>query len=310
MRRRDFIIGLVGSATWPFTTSGQQPLMRRIGVLFYGTSTLGDQVNLAFRQGLADKGYVDGRDVEIVYHSTDRYHQLPELAANLLRQRVDIIASMGAGKPLASARATTVVPPIVYLVGAEAYGSDFTPVSASTGVNAAKRIDLLRDIAPNVKTIGYFHNPNIGTAETRMQSIETAARRAGLRLLIAYATTSSEIEPAFATLLRKEVDAFAFGTNPLFIAQTDQLVSLAARYRLPAIYPYREQVEVGGLLSYGGGISHAWRLAGAYAGSIIKGEKPMQQIVRAEMVLNLRTAKALNLEISPQVLRAFDALIG
>src|ERR1700733_6765373 len=286
MRRRAFIAGLGSTAAWPLVARAQQQPLPMVGVLFFGTESLGQALGAAFRKGLGEQGYFDGRNVEILYRFTDMYDRLPGLAADLRRQGVSIIASMGAGSPSLAAMAATATTPTVFLVGGDSGPArGLVPNVDLPGANGAKRLSLLVEIVPTAKSIGYFHNPTVGAAEARIRTIETTARTLGVRLVIANASTPNEIEPAFTTFAGQRTGALVLGTNPLFIARTDQLIALAAQYRLPAIYPYREQVEAGGLMSYGASISDAWRLAGTYAGSILKGEKPVQQSTHIEMVL-------------------------
>jgi putative tryptophan/tyrosine transport system substrate-binding protein len=311
MRRRAFIAGLGSAAAWPLVARAQQqPAMPMVGVLFFGTESLGQALGAAFRKDLGEEGYFDGRNVEILYRFTDMYDRLPGLAADLRRRGVSIIASMGAGSPSLAAMAATATTPIVFLVGSDSGAARrLVPNVDLPGANGAKRLGLLVEIVPTAKSIGYFHNPTVGEAEARIRTIETAARTLGVRLVIANANTPSEIEPAFTTFAGQRTGALVLGTNPLFIARTDQLIALAAQYRLPAIYPYREQVEAGGLMSYGASISDAWRLAGTYAGSILEGEKPVQQSTHIEMVLNLKTAKVLGLEVPTAIRQRFDTFI-
>jgi len=308
MQRREFIAGL-GAAAWPLAARAQQQPLPMVGVLFFGTESLGRALDAAFRKGLGEQGYFDGRNVEIFYRNTDMYDRLPGLAADLRRRGVSVIASMGAGGPSLGARAATATIPIVFLMGSDSGASGLIPSVDHPGANAAKRLGLLVKIVPTAKSIGYLHNPTVGAAEARIRTIETAARTLGVRLVVANASTPGEIEPAFTTFVGQGIGALVLGTNPLFIARTDQLIALAAQYRLPAVYPYREQVEAGGLMSYGASISDAWRLAGTYAGSILKGEKPVQQSTRIEMVLNLKTAKVLGLEVPTAIRQNVDEVM-
>jgi putative ABC transport system substrate-binding protein len=310
MRRREFIAGLGGAGAWSLVARARQRSLPMVGALFFGTESLGQALGSAFRNGLGEQGYFDGRNVEILYRYTDMYDRLPSLAADLRSRGVSIIASMGAGSPFLAATAATATVPIVFLLGSDSgAASGLVPSVDHPGANAAKRLGLLVEIVPTAKSIGYFHNPTVGAAEARIRTIENAARALGVRLVIANASTPSEIEPAFTTFVGQRTGALVLGTNPLFIARTDQLIALAAQYGLPAIYPYREQVEAGGLMSYGASISDAWRLAGTYAGSILKGEKPIERSMRIEMILNLKTANVLGLEVSTAIRQRFDGVI-
>jgi putative tryptophan/tyrosine transport system substrate-binding protein len=310
IRRRDALVLAAAAATfpiaWPCGLSAQQRQLPVAGLLYFGTEDLGKGIHAAFRDGLAEQGYVDGRNVEILYRSTDTYDRLPELAADLMRRQVAVIATMGAGTPTLPAQIATPTVPSVFLISGAPIAIGFVPRINDPGANATMRLGLLRQMLPAATSIGYLHNPTLGTGEIRIRTIETAARVLGIRLVVAHASTPSEIEPALTTLIDGGINGLMLGTNPLFIARTDQIIAVAAKHRLPAAYPYREQVALGGLLSYGGSISEAWHLAGAYAGRILRGEKPeqvpMQQSARIETLVNLKTAKALGIEVPAEML--------
>jgi putative ABC transport system substrate-binding protein len=313
MRRRDFIVAVGGAAAWPIGAAAQQQASPSVGVVFFGTENIGRVVDGAFRQGLGEQGYRDGQNVEVLYRNTEKYDRLPDLLGDLVRRRVAVIASMGAGNPALTATAATATVPVVFLIGRERAASGLVTGLSRPAGNVGKRLNVLVEIVPKVNSIGYLHNPTLGVAEARIRTIEAEARKHDLRLVIGHASTPGEIEPAFTMLAEQGIGALIFGTNPLFIARTDQLVSLAAEHALAAVYPYREQVEAGGLMSYGSSVSDAWRLAGNYAGRILKGERaadlPVPQSTRIELGINMKTAKALGLNVPTTLLGRADEVI-
>jgi putative ABC transport system substrate-binding protein len=325
MRRREFIAGLAGAAAWAPTSLAQQPAVPMIGIL-NGQSEAGNpQAFAVFRESLGNQGYIEGRNVEILYRWAEtRYDRLPVLAADLVRRRVALIVAGGGAAALAAAKAATATIPIVFIAGADPVELGFVtslnrPGGNATGVTfltvelLAKRLELLREIIPAAATIGFLVNPTTGDGKAAIREMESAARTLGVRLVVAKSSTASEIEVAFATLAGQHAKALAVASDPLFFNQANQLTALAARNAMPAIYHAREIVDAGGLMSYGASISDAYRLAGIDAGRILKGEKPadlpVQRSTRIEMVLNLKTAKALGLEVPTSVLLRADEVI-
>jgi putative tryptophan/tyrosine transport system substrate-binding protein len=324
MKRREFITFLGGAATWPLAARAQQASMPVIGVLNGGTEIVTGLG--ALRQGLGEQGYVEGRNLEILYRSAaGRYDRLPELAADLVRRRVAVIASQGGPASLAAISATATIP-IVFATGGDPIelglvasldrpGGNATGASFLTSELTAKRLELLHEIVPAATLIGFLFNPTNSVGEAERREAEIAARILGVRLVIAHASTASETEAAFAILVEQRIGALLVAGDPLFAnVQRDQLVAFAARHAVPAIYETREIVPAGGLMSYGAkDISGAYRLAGNYAGRILKGEKladlPVQRSTRTEMVLNLKTAKALGLTVPQSLLFAADEVI-
>jgi putative tryptophan/tyrosine transport system substrate-binding protein len=276
-----------------------------------------------FRQGLSETGWVEGQNLAIEYRWAEfRYEQLPALAAALVDRKVDIIAACGgSGEALAARSATTTIP-IVFATGADPVGTGLVASLARPGGNLTggailtveltqKRVELISELVPQAKVIGYLMNPKNSAIEPNIASAREAAGVKGLRLEILKAGTESEIDDVFATLGR--VDALVVGGDTLFISRREQIVSLAARYRVPAIYIWRDYVVAGGLISYGAIFTAAYRVAGAYAGKILKGSKPadlpVQQSTNFELVVNLKTAKALGLTIPPSILARADEVV-
>lgn len=327
MRRRDFIAGLGGAVAWPLVARAQQSAVPVIGFLCdFGESAFGPQI-AAFRTGLTEQGFVEGRNVTIVYRwAESQYDRLPALASDLVRRRVAVIIATGGPNSAIAAKAATTIIPIVFANGGDPFelglvtslnrpGGNITGVSFLIRPLTAKRFEILHKIVPTAKSIGFFRNPDLPQFQNQAQlkDLETAAQILGLRLVIADASTPSEIEKAFAFFVGQRIDALLVGTDALFVTQRKQLLTWAARYAIPTMFANRDEVEAGGLVSYGANISDANRLAGAYAGRILKGENsgnlPMQQSTRIEMALNLRTAKALGLTVPDTLLISADEVI-
>jgi len=280
----------------------------------------------AFHRGLSEQGYVDGRDVEVLYRHAEetRYDRLPSLADELVRRRAAVIVASGGPAAALAAKSASTTIPIVFLNGVDPVklglvaslnrpGGNLTGVSLLVQELTAKRLELLREIVPAIASIGLLVNPTGPQAAIDTEEAETAARLLGVRLVIQNASTHPEIEAAFPTLVEQRVGALLVGGDPFLFVQRDQLAALAARYKLPAIYALREHVEAGGLMSYGASISDAYRIAGTYAGRILKGEKPadlpVQQSTRIEMVLNIKAARALGLNIPLTLQASADEVI-
>ena len=327
MRRRDFIAAIGGSAglAWPRAAAAQQRGVPVIGYLAGGGSENSlPQLAAAFRRGLSEQGYVDGRNVTILRLSAEtRNERLPALAAELVRRQVALIFATG-GTELA-AKAATNTTPIVFSIGGDPVALGLIaslnhPGGNATGATylaeelAAKRLELLHESVPQVATIGYLTNPSRSQAEAAKKQVEGATRILGLRLTILNASNPSEIETAFASLADRRIGAMIMGDgDPLFFTQTELLAALSARYKVPAIHYLREFSDAGGLMSYGPSVADTHRIAGNYAGRILKGEKPgdlpVQQSTRIEMVLNLKTAKALGLDVPTSILLRADEVI-
>jgi ABC-type uncharacterized transport system substrate-binding protein len=326
MRRRDFIALFGGAAVWPLTASAEQVPMPVVGFLNPASLEARRDLIAAFRQGLAEAGYAEGRNVTIEYRWAENQNdRLPALAADLVRDRVAaIVAADGTAAALAAKAATATIP-IVFMVGADPVelglvSSLGRPAGNMTGVGAlavgtvAKRLQLLHELVPAAGTVAFLRNPtNPYFSALESGELQSAAPVIGVRLLLLDASTANEIEAAFAKLVEQRADAFLLGTDPFFITDRDLLVSLANRHKLPAIYPFREDAIAGGLASYGASNRDAFRLVGDYTGRILGGKKPadlpVQQVTNLEMVINLKTAKALGLSIPLPLLGRADKVI-
>jgi putative ABC transport system substrate-binding protein len=325
MRRREFITLLGGAAAaWPLAARAQQPSVPVIGYLDSGASSNEPHRAAAFRKGLSEMGYVEGQNVAIEYRwaegKTDR---LPALAADLVRRPVVMIAGAGTPAALAAKAATSTIPIIFETAGdpielglvasLNRPGRNVTGVTQLSSEMVPKRLGLLHDLIPTAKVIGFFVNPKDPRAESQTRDIQKAAHELGLQIHILNASTEAEIETAFTGLVQQGGGALIVGTSLFFNNRKDQFVTLAARHGIPTIYQYREYVDAGGLMSYGASLTDSYHLAGLYAGRVLKGEKPadlpVQQSVRFELVINLKTARALGLTIPPGVLAIADEVI-
>ncbi len=315
MKRREFITLLGGTAVaWPFAARAQQPTMPVIGFLHL-TSLETNRENLAtFRQGLADTGYIEGKNVAIEYRwSQGQNDRLPTLVAELVRLRVSVIAVLESTNGALAAKAATQTIPIVFMQGADPVqvglvgslnrpGGNLTGIGLLSAETAAKRLELLLELVPKATLIAYLRNPtNPIYAESETREVQVAARARGVRLLVVNASRPSEIETAFVDLVQQRADALQVSGDGYLLTQADQIVTLAARHAVPAIYAWPPYTAVGGLMSYGTNIRDAWRQAGIYTGRILKGEKPadlpVQQVTKIDLVINLKTAKTLGLDV-------------
>jgi ABC-type uncharacterized transport system substrate-binding protein len=314
MKRREFITLLGSAVAWPLAARAQQP-MPVIG--FMNAASPGPFANLvaAFRKGLEETGYVEGRNVSIEYRWAEgRYDRLPAFAAELVGRPVTVLVATGGEPAILAAKAATTSIPIVFATGADPVargfvasfnrpGGNITGATQLTTALSAKRIGLLRELVPNADPIGVLVNPSFPASADIVKDAQEAASQLGVRLVLLNAPTESEFEPAFATFVRERTRAVMVGADPFFNSRRDQLVALAARYALPAIYEWREFAAAGGLMSYGTRLPDAYHQVGVYSGRILKGEKPADlpvvQASRFEFVLNLKTAKALGLEVPP-----------
>jgi putative ABC transport system substrate-binding protein len=315
MNRREFITLLGGSAAaWPFAARAQQAAMPVVGFVNGRSQETSVRLARAFREGLNETGYVEGQNVAVEYHWLEgKYDQLPALMADLVRRRVALIATPGSGPAALAARAATTTIPIVFGVAQDPVqlglvASLARPGGNATGINmfnsdiAAKRLGLLHDLVPKAVRIAVLVNPgNTSTAEATLRDIPEAARALGLQIVVLNASTSREIEEAFATLARDRADALFVAPDGFLISRRVQFATLATRHGVPTAYGVREHVEAGGLMSYGTYILDTYRQAGVYTGQILKGAKPADlpvlQSTKFEFVINLQTARALGIDV-------------
>jgi ABC-type uncharacterized transport system substrate-binding protein len=325
VRRRDFITLLGGAVVWPLAARAQQPAMAVVGYLGAGSPTAGVQIMTALRQSLAEAGYVDGRNVAIESHWAEgQYDRLPGMASELVRRQVAVIIATGGTAPALAAKAATTTIPLVFSVTDDPVALGLVASLARPGGNAtgvtfllaelgAKQLGLLRELIPAAKRIGLLVNPNNTTSKAQTSDVVAAASTVGATIDVVRASDSREIEAAFAMLVRDRAEALLVGTDPFLYSRRVQLATLAARHAIPAIYPVRENVEVGGLMSYGTSLTEVYRQVGAYTVRILKGAKPADlPVVRStkfEFVINLPTARALGLEVPPMLLARADEVI-
>jgi len=325
MRRRQFLGVVGGVAAWPVVARAQQPAMPVIGFLNGGSRKGYEPWANAFLEGLKEAGYVAGQNAAVEYRWAEGlYDQLPTLAADLVRRQVTVIAGTSTPAALAAKAATNAIP-IVFTTSGDPVQLGLVSslsrpegnVTGATQLNvevAPKRLELLRDMIPSATTFALLVNPKGPAAESHVRHLEAAARTLGLKLQILRASTESDLEVVFSTLRQLQIRGLVVGSaDPFFTSHREQLAALALRYRIPAAYQYREFAAAGGLMSYGGSITDTYRLAGIYAGRILKGEKPaalpVQQTTKVELILNLRTAKSLGLTFPLSLLGRADEVI-
>jgi len=324
MRRRELILLLGGAMTTAHTLCAQQKAMPVIGFLSLGSPGPSAPSLAAFHQGLSETAYVEGHNVAIEYRWAEgHYDRLPALAADLVGRKVDVIATFGTPGIQAAKSATSTIP-IVFMGGGDLVAAGLVASLARPGGNLTgvsimgpelnpKRLELLSDLVPQARVIALLVNPNSAAAEPTIRGVQEAARAKGLQLLILKAGTESEIDDAFATLIERHAGALLIGADPFFATRRDQLVALSARYAVPAMHEWRESVAAGGLISYGSSQTGLWRRAGAFVGRILAGAKPsdlpIEQPTRFELVINLKTAKALGIAIPPLILARADEVI-
>jgi putative ABC transport system substrate-binding protein len=326
MRRREFITLLGGAATaWPLAARAQQSSMPVIGYLGAGSPMAGTQIMLALRQSIAEAGYIDGRNVAIDPRWAEgQYSRLPEMAADFVRRQVAVIIATGGTAPALAVKAATVTIPIVFSVTDDPValglvaslarpGGNATGVSFLLAALGAKQLGLLRELVPTATSIGLLVNPNATTSPAQMSDVMAAAAAIGVKIDLVRASDSREIEAAFATLVHNRAAALLVGTDAFFYSRRVQLATLASRHVIPTIYPVREIVEVGGLMSYGTSLTEVYQKVAAYTVRILKGAKPADlpvvQSTKFELVINLATARALGLDIPPMLLARADEVI-
>jgi putative ABC transport system substrate-binding protein len=319
--RRDFITLLGGTVAWPLGAWAQQPAMPVVGFLRSGTLT--DDRVTAFRHGLKVAGFVEGQNVAIEYRSDEgQTDRLPLLVADLLRRQVALI--VGNTASALAAKAATITVPIVFLTGGDPVrdglvaslnrpGGNATGISFVSAEVGAKQVGLLRELQPGLARIAVVVDPKWPITEPFVSQVRAAASAMGQQIDILYVSSGREIETAFITLVQRGAGALHVGIGGFMVSQRERIVALAARHRIPAIYPWREAVADGGLMSYGTSVNDAYRQAGIYAGRILKGEKPGDLPVmlptKFELVINVKTARALGVNISDNLLSLADEVI-
>jgi putative ABC transport system substrate-binding protein len=327
MQRREFI-GLIGGAVaaWPLAARAQQqPVMPLIGFLHGATPEAYLPMMAAFRKSLSEAGYSEGQSVTIESRWAEgRLERLPELAADLVRGQVSVIFAGGGAEPALAAKAATSKIPIVFANGVDPVevglvaslsrpGGNITGVTFLINTLGPKELEALHDLQPQTTVIAALINPNLATTASQSKDVEMAARALGLKVHVFHASTEREIETVFESLPQAQAGGLVIGANAFFFSRRDQLVGLATRDSVPTVYPWREAVVAGGLMSYGANVTDAYRLAGNYTSRILKGEKPadlpVQQSTNTELVINLKTARALGLTFPITLLGRADEVI-
>jgi putative ABC transport system substrate-binding protein len=325
MRRRELITILGGAATvWPFVTFAQ-PAVPIIG--FLSSRSPADTTTLvaAFRNGLGEAGYIEGKNIAVEYRWADgQYDRLPALVADLVQRGVALLVTTGGEPSALAAKAATSTIPIVFTTGGDPVkiglveslnrpGGNATGVSLLTTAPESKRLGLLHELVPGAKVVGVLIDPNYQEADAQARELRDAAGSIGQHIYITYAKSETELESAFETLVRERADALLVSADPFFDTRRDRIIAFAAEHRMPAIYQFRQYAVGGGLMSYGVSLPDGYRQVGNYAGQILKGAKPADlpivQSIKFEFVINLKTAKALGLEVPAMLLARADEVI-
>ena len=325
MRRREFIIILGGAAaSWPLSARAQQPAMPVVGFMMAGSrAALRDEIT-AFEAGLREMGFAEGQNLALEYRFAEgQFERFPAFASDLVQRRVSAIAASSPQAALAAKRATATIP-VVFSVGADPVetgivsslshpGGNVTGVYQFTAGLESKRLGLLHEMVPKAQVIGVLLNSNYAAAESQLRDVQDSAAHLGLRLIIVRANTESDFDMAFSTVASQRAGAMLVCASPFFNARRQQLVVLASSHSLPAIFEWRDFAVAGGLMSYGTSLNNAYRQAGVYAGRILKGEKPADlpvvQSTKFEFVINLSTAKALHIDVTPTLSARADEII-
>jgi putative tryptophan/tyrosine transport system substrate-binding protein len=325
VRRREFITLIGGAAAaWPIAARTQQPTMPVIGFLNTASPSAYTARVLAFHQGLSETGYAEGRNVAIVYRWAEgQSERLPGLAADLVAQRLAVITGANIAAALAAKAMTTTIP-IVFAISVDPVevglvaslnrpGGNITGTTTLGAELGPKRLELLHEVIPTASKVAFLVNPTAPIAESLTRDMQEGARTLGLQLHILHASTEHDFDTVFATLSEVKAGALVISTDPFFNSWSERLAQLASRYAVPAIYSYREFAAAGGLMSYGGSFTEAYRLAGVYTGRILNGEKPadlpVQQATKVELIINLKTAKTLGITVPLPLSGRADELI-
>jgi putative ABC transport system substrate-binding protein len=323
--RRQFITLVGGAAAWPLVARAQQPAMPVVGFVYPGAPELSTGIVAAFRKGLGETGFVEGRNVVVEFRfAYNDNARLPELVADLVRRRVAVIVTLGSTPAALAAKAATTSIPVVFSVGTDPVefglvasfnhpGGNVTGISSQNSELAAKRLGLMLDLLPNVERFAVLVNASNPNAESLTKDVQAAGSVVGRQIEILAVSTARDIDAAFASLAQKRADALVVSPDPLLDNRRLQIVTLAAHQRLPAIYSFRENVDIGGLMSYGSSAADRDRQAAVYAGRILKGEAPgslpVMRAAKFEFVLNLQTARALGLDVPATLLAQADEVI-
>jgi putative tryptophan/tyrosine transport system substrate-binding protein len=318
MRRREFLAAVGAAAAWPLHARAQQAAMPTVGFLSSLSEAASAHLISAWRRGLSETGYLEGKTVAVEYRFADgQYERLPAFAAEFVRRGLSLVLAAGPPAALAAKIATTTIP-IVFVVGLDPVaaglvaslnhpGGNATGMALITGPLGQKRLEMLRELAPKMRLVPMLVNAASPDALPELRDVQSAAQAMGLELQVVSARTPEEIDSAFATFAQQRPDALLIGSDPFLVIRREQLVAAAARLKVPAVYPFREFVAAGGLMSYGTNIANAYRQAGIYSGRILKGDKaadlPMMQPTTFELVINLKAAKELGIDL-PATLHA------
>ena len=326
MRRREFITLIGGAAAaLPLTARAQQPVMPMVGFLSAQPFASSEHLIGAFRRGLNETGYVEGQSITIEYRSADgNYDKLPALAADLVGRRVAVIATLGGTPAARVATAATATIPIVFTTGGDPVklglvasmnrpGGNATGVSVMTTTLEAKRLELLREVAPHVDVMAFLVNPGNQDSEVQLREVQAAALSVGQQIIIIRASTDADLEDALGKAVNQKTGALLVANDVFFLTRRERLLKIVARHGIPAIYAYREYVASGGLMSYATSLTETFRQVGLYTGRILRGEKPgdlpIIQPTKFELVINLKVAKALGLTVPPSLLTRADEVI-
>jgi putative ABC transport system substrate-binding protein len=326
MRRRDFIAIVGGAAAvWPVATRAQQPGLPLVGFLGSETADLWESRVRAFRQGLSETGFYEGRNVIVEYRwANSRYDQLPALAADLARRPVKVIAALGSVPSARAAKSATTTIPIVFYIGGDPVefglvaslnrpGGNLTGLTTLNVEVAPKRLEALHQLVPSATTFALLINPTNPDSDVLSRDAEAAVHTLGLQLRVVEASSERDFDAVFASLNQMRVGGLVIGVDPFLGARSEQIAALAIRHKVPTVWNNREFAEAGGLMSYGSNRTDQFRLAGVYTGRILKGEKPadlpIQQATKVQLVINMKTAKALGLEVPATLLTRADEVI-
>ena len=326
MKRREFITLLGGAAaTWPLAARAQQPMVPVVGFLGLTSPQAFATEVAAFHRGLSETGYIEGQNVAIEYRwAHGQFDQLPALASDLVRHRVSILAALGTPASALAAKSATTTIPIVFVTGGDPVrmglvqsfnrpGGNATGVYMLTAALEPKRLELIHELVPNASVIGVIVDPNSPDTGLMMMELPAAARALGQQIKIINASDERELDAAFAAMAEQRVGAVVVTSSPFYFPQRQKFIALASRYAVPTVYFFRDFAEAGGLMSYGTSLADAYRQSGVYTGRILKGERPsdlpIQQSVKVELVINMKTAKTLGLTFPNTLLGRADEVI-